>query len=360
MSDGSQTPPGSRPDQGDGLDLFDEDGADSETPKRRRTGLKIALASVGLVLLLVVGGVGGYLIYLNSIVSGNVTHESLLPTWEAGEGDPSAGPQPTREATSGEALNILLLGSDSRDPEEDGGRSDVMILAHIDSEREGITLIHFPRDYFVDIPGNGTNKINAAYAIGGPQLLVQTLQPLIGVPIDHMAMTDFESFISMTDAVGGVEVNVTQASPGFPEGPMQMDGEQALEFVRERYALNQGDISRGQRQQEFLKSLMLKGLSSSTLTNPGRLADFVDAATSNLVVDESLQVSDMRNLAFELRGIRGGDIRFLTAPWTGIGSDPVAGSTVEPNEELLADLAEHLQQDTLEDYVDDSSPTSGY
>ncbi len=266
-----------------------------------------------------------------------------------------------RPEEAGDALNYLVIGSDSRDLNEERGRSDVIVLVHISDDRERVDLIHFPRDYFVDIPGSERkNKINASYSFGGAPLLVETIQPLLGVPIDSVAIVNFESFKALTDAVGGVDVNVAEASPGFPKGMMQMDGETGLEFVRERYTLSQGDISRGQRQQAFIKAVMLETLSRDSLTNPARLSQVVDAATKNLTVDNDLDVADMRSLAFSMRGVRGQDINFVTAPWTGIGSDELAGSIVVPAPEQLSVLVEHLQNDTMATYTDDVSPKNGF
>lgn len=347
---------------GAGSDQRQVDEQGTPPPRRKRRGLRIAIVSLVTVALLAIASVAGYLAFLNWRVSSNVTHAELLPDsairGEDGEVTPAP---PERSPDAGDSLNILVLGSDSRDLSSDRGRSDVMVLMHISDERDRVDLIHFPRDLFVEIPGSKhKNKLNASYAFGGAPLLVETLQPLIGVPIDHVAITDFESFKSLTDSVGGVDVNVREASPGFSVGETHMDGETGLRFVRERYALSQGDISRGQRQQEFIKAIMLKVLTKDTFTNPARLAEVVDAATKNLTVDEDLKVSDMRDLGWKLRGLRGDDIHFVTAPWSGIGTDDLAGSIVIPHQAQMEVLSEHLQTDTMEDYTDDVSPTSGF
>ena len=111
---------------------------------------------------------------------------------------------------------------------------------------------------------------------------------------------------------------------------------------------------------QFVKAVMLKALSRDTLTNPVRLAGFVDAATTNLTVDESLEVGDMRNLGFAMRDVRGGDVHFWSGPWCGIDTHPSAGSIVVMSEPQMARLGEHLRTDTMEDYVDDVSPSSGF
>ncbi len=367
--------------------------------------------TVGALALLAVLVVGGYALFLQQTVSDNVVHEDLkaerdsiitispdgaqqpgdddadaLQTLdgaepvEGGSEEEPAAPivgedgrpidvsgvevpvtTPERDAAAGESLNFLVLGSDSRDLSVERGRSDVIVLLHVNDARDRVDLVHFPRDLFVPIAGTGgSSKINAAYSYGGAPLLIQTLQPLIGVPIDHVAIVDFDSFRAMTDAIGGVTVQVTEAGGGFDVGAQHMDGDDGLRFVRERYSLSQGDISRGERQMQFVKAVMLKALSRETMTNPARLASFVDAATTNLVVDADLRVADMRNLAVSMRDVRGGDIHFWQGPWCGIEDHPVAGSIVLMSASQMGTLSQHLGTDTMESYVDDVSPRSGF
>ena len=189
---------------------------------------------------------------------------------------------------------------------------------------------------------------------------MQTLQPLIDVPIDHVAIVNFESFKAMTDAIGGVDVQVTEAGGGFATGVQHMNGEQGLRFVRERYSLSQGDISRGERQMQFIKAILAKALSRDTLTNPGRLAGLVDAATTNLTVHADLEVGAMRDLAFAMRDVRGDDVHFWQGPWQGIADHPVAGSIILMAPQQMAQLSAHLRDDTMEAYVDEVSPRSGF
>jgi LCP family protein required for cell wall assembly len=315
----------------------DDSEAENDDPKRggrRRTKRVLIIA---LVLLLVpVVAITGYGIYLGHLVSTNVQQENLLPalTPEELAGKPGqpvpAGPGAT--PVTGKGQNFLLIGSDAG-PDREGARSDVIMLVHIPEDRHNVTFIHFPRDLYVDIPGHGKDKINASFAYGGAPLLVQTLQNLTGAHVDHVAKIGFEGFKNMTDALGGVDVYVAESSHqdtyAFTAGTtMHMTGDMALEFVRSRYELSQGDISRGQRQQEFLKSLMLKVLSGDTLTNPVKLASLVDAATKNLTVDQSLNVGETEQLALSLRNIRGYDVRFITAPFTGF-STTSAGASID-------------------------------
>ncbi|MEL4359206.1 MULTISPECIES: LCP family protein [unclassified Luteococcus] len=259
--------------------------------------------------------------------------------------------QPKRSAKAGNSLNFLVVGSDSRG--SDRGRSDVIILAHVSGDRKRVDLIHVPRDLYVSIPGQGKNKINAAYAFGGTPLLVQTLQPLVGVPIDHVAKIDFQGFVKMTDAIGGVTI-------ATDEGTKTFNGTEGLAWVRERYHLSQGDFSRGERQMQFIRAVLVKGLSKEVLTNPAELSRFLDAATSNMVVDEKFSTGEMQKLALSLRSLRGSGIKMQTAPWESAGPGPHGMSIVTMSEPQMKVLATNLQNDTMNKYVDNVSPKSGY
>ncbi len=319
---------------------------------RQGRRLRRVLVSLGVVLTLIVVAVGGYSFLLNQKVASNVQYDDLMPTADAVSA-------PARAETAKNAVNYLLVGTDARGG-VDGGRSDVIILAHISDDRKSVHLIHFPRDLYVPIPGHGTDKLNSAYAYGGVPLLVKTLQNLVAVPIDHVALVDFEGFKRMTDAVGGVDVDNPVGSPDYPKGTIHLNGTDGLMFVRERHSLAQGDISRGQRQQAFIKAVMAKGLSREVLLNPLKLAGFVDAATSNLTVDKGLDIGEMRSLALEMRDLRGSDIKFVTAPWTGVGTAPNGASIVLVSQPQMARLTAALREDSLGSYVDNVSPKSGF
>ena len=348
------------------LDLLDGVGGDGDDgsagppedrpPRRRRRRVLVAVVTV---LALVVAAVVGYVGFLGLTVSNNVSQEDLLP--EASTSIEATAPDGTPievpEAGSGNGTNFLVIGSDTRG--SDRGRSDVIVLVHVPQDPTSVQMIHFPRDLYVSIPGHGKNKINAAYAFGGAPLLVQTMQNLLGVRIDHVARTDFEGFKAMTDAVGGIRVYAEEGNNARGNGGVaiqkgwnDLDGEQALGFVRERYELSEGDISRGRRQLAVIKALLLKATSKETITNPVRIARFTDAATENLVVDQDLTVGDMRDYAFELRDLRSSDVVFATAPFTGFAMDPVAGSIDVVDVEGMDLLGKALRTDTMDDYLD--------
>ncbi|KQZ90122.1 transcriptional regulator [Phycicoccus sp. Root563] len=332
------------------LDQFEETQTPPARPKRRRLRRTLAIV-IALVVLLVVGSVAGYLLFLNNTVNSNVKRSSLLPT----PGVSGATDAPTKKAGAKDAQNFLIIGSDARAGLA-GARSDVIVLMHVAADRKTVNLVHFPRDLYVDIPGRGKDKINAAFAYGGAPLLVQTIQGLVGVPVDHVAIIDFEGFKRMTDAVGGVNVYVEESSSSrgytFTKGYQRMGGEEALAFVRERKELSEGDISRGRRQQAFIKALMLKSLSKDVLGNPVKLAQFVEAGTSNLTVDKDFSTGDMRSEAVAMRNLRGEDIAFITAPFTGYGTSPAGASIDILDVQGMQDLGDALQNDAMSSYKD--------
>jgi LCP family protein required for cell wall assembly len=310
------------------------------------------------LLVLTVGTGVSYVALLNHTITMNVEREALLPTPSESENAPVEDP-----SASG-ALNMLLVGSDGKTSVANG-RSDVIILMHISSDLKKVYLVHFPRDLYVDVPGHGKDKINAAFAYGGSQLLVRTLRNLVDVPLDHMAIIGFEGFRAMTDAVGGVDVYAEEASSDevyndtFTEkwynavhvGMNHLDGNSALAFVRERYQLSKGDISRGRRQQAFVKALMLKILSKETLTNPIRFAALVNAMARNLTVDNAFSVSDIYSQVLAMKDLRSEDIVFVTAPITGFGRSPQGASIDIVDEAKMAQLSIALRTDDMSGFV---------
>jgi LCP family protein required for cell wall assembly len=325
------------------LDAFGPATGRDRGTSRGRFARRIAVIFFVLLIVVTAGVGAGYLALLNHAVTTNVVHQALLP--------PDTETAPRRDAAAGSAQNILFIGSDALPGQGQGrGRSDVIVLMHINRSTSKVYLVHFPRDLYVDIPGHSKNKINAAYAFGGAPLLVRTLQKLVAVPIDHVAMVGFEGFKTMTDAVGGVNVYAEEPSTGFHRGYNMLNGEQALAFVRERHQLSRGDISRGRRQEAFIKALMLKALSKRVLGNPLTFAHLVQAGTKNLTVDNGFSVSEMRSQALGMRAIHGGDIVFITAPFSGFGMSPAGASIDNVDTQRMAQLSVAVRRDAMETY----------
>lgn len=178
------------------------------------------------------------------------------------------------------------------------------MIARIEPDRTGASVVSIPRDSWVEIPGRGFNKINAAYSFGGPSLLIQTVEDLTALRIDHFAVIDFAGFQSMVDSVGGIDVAIAEATRNqgvdFRQGVNHLDGAQALAYVQQRYGLPNGDPDRAHRQQNALRALLAKAASSGTLSDPIALYDLLDATSRSVGVDDTLSNGGLRSLALDL------------------------------------------------------------
>jgi len=192
-------------------------------------------------------------------------------------------------------------------------------------------------------------------ALGGIPLVVQTLEGMFGTRLDHVAVIDFEGFKAMTDALGGVNVNVPQAFNtkqfSFAAGKQQLTGEEALAFVRERKAFSDGDYQRVKNQQLFLKALMTKFLTAETLTNPGKINSLVDTVSPFVSVDNSLDGAAAGALAIALRDVRGADVVSYTLPTLGIGTSNDGQSIVLRDNAAIEGIGKALADDSLGVYL---------
>ena len=276
-----------------------------------------------------------------------------LPVGQSAGGTSSSGATATDPAT-GKAVDILLLGSDSRDQEDDGdGRSDTLMLLHLEADREKAYLISFPRDMWVNVPGHGENKINAAYSYGGTKLVAETINELTGITLDHAAVIDFSGFADLTEAVGGVTVTNTQAfsTHGFnyPKGKITISGKKALWFVRERHALADGDFDRAANQRKVVKALVEKVASPSTLADPSKLSNIVSQLAQYVTVDSGLNDKAILGLATSMKSAAKSLVT-LQAPVS--GTSMIDGQSVDVvDAKRMKRLAKALQDDTLGRYV---------
>lgn len=342
---------------GDGGEHGDvkDDGHDDrpEGPPGRRgrsrwqRALIIVLVS-GLVLGLV--AVGAFWFFTDRYL-GNIDRIEN-PFLGIDEGERPAPATPEQESAD-TPLTFLLVGSDSRDPRGEGpptARSDVIMLMRITADRQHVEFVSIPRDSWVPIPGEGLNKINAAYAFGGPRLLIRTIEGLTGNRIDHFAAVDFAGFREITDALGGVDVRVAETTTSrgvtFTAGINHLDGAQALVYVRQRYDLPGGDLDRVQRQQNYLRAILSTVFAQSMLSDLGRTDDLFLALTSAISVDETLSNTDLLGLAYSLRGLNRGSLNFLTVPVAGLGREG-SQSVVYIDTARAAPMWAYLQNDTL-------------
>ncbi|HLU71305.1 MAG TPA: LCP family protein [Nonomuraea sp.] len=233
--------------------------------------------------------------------------------------------------------NWLLVGSDSREGltkrqrrklatgNSEGRRTDSMMLLHLPEGGDKPTLVSLPRDSAVSIPGHGRNKLNAAYAIGGPRLLVQTVETVTGLRVDNYMEIGFAGFVDIVDAVGGVEINVRaavndpKAGLKLKKGTQTLNGAQALGYVRTRKGGALPDYERTKRQRQFLSAVVKKAASPGTLINPFTSIPLAMSATEAVAVDEDTGVFDMLSL-----GLAMGDSPVTTVVPFG-GTEIVAG-----------------------------------
>jgi LCP family protein required for cell wall assembly len=240
--------------------------------------------------------------------------------------------------TAQAATNILLLGTDRRSDEQTTGtaarapswlpglqRSDTIMLVHVSGDRRNVTVVSIPRDAWVPIPGHGHAKVNAAFSWGGPALTVQTVEQLTHVRIDHLAVVDWDGFRRITDALGGVTVDIPRTVYDSARGKLwtngrhRLDGKAALLYVRQRHGLPGGDLDRIDRQQNLLRLLLTQVLRQQLWADPLQRYRILDAVTSNLSVDAGWTTARMKHLAHQLADLSTRDFYYTTVPVAGTG-----------------------------------------
>lgn len=189
-----------------------------------------------------------------------------------------------------EPVSILLLGRDSRDTENDLGRADTIMLLYLEPGQKRASLLSIPRDTFVDIPGHGKDKINAAYAFGGEELMIKTVSDFLSAKINHFITIDFEGFVKLIDALGGVDIVIERplidpkTGANFSPGNHHLTGEQALAYTRSR-STELADIGRIQRQQLLFSELVNQKLSAQYLA---KIPDYFNILIENTKTDLDL------------------------------------------------------------------------
>jgi LCP family protein required for cell wall assembly len=319
-------------------------GATGHPGGRRFTWTGRIVAGLLSLTVLVTSGWGWY---LGRVADATVNRTDAIP---------DSGNEET--VNTGEAMNLLLVGNDSRSAltkeqldqlnagTDSGVNTDTMILVHVPADGSKASFVSFPRDSYVQIPGHGWGKLNSAYAYGrqnapdgaseaaqsaqGAQLLVQTLSQLTGLRIDHYAEVDLLGFFELSSVVGGVEVNLCQAVDDsyysgavFDAGVQTISGADALKFVRQRHGLPRGDFDRIIRQQVFIAGVLRKMLSEDVLLDLGKQRELVAAAAKSLTVDQNL---NLLQLAQQMQSVTAGSIDFQTVP--NLGTDQEDGLSI--------------------------------
>ena len=297
--------------------------------RRPRSRLSKILAVIAALVSasIVVVSVAGYLFYRH--LDSNI---SIIST----EG--RLGVERPQKVASVDALNLLLIGSDTRSGNNDfvggqsAGLSDTTIVLHISANRKWATAVSIPRDTMVQMPtcvenngkvrAAGLRQFNESYAIGGAPCVQTTVEHMTGIRIDHFLVVDFAGFRSMVDAIGGVKVDIpTKVDDNvghihFAAGCQTLNGTQSLQYVRLRHIGSGSDPDRILRQQAFLSSVIQRVSSLGVLLDPTKLLPFLDASTKSISTDPGLgSVTQLAARATSLKSIGLPHISFITAPW---------------------------------------------
>ncbi|KOF09138.1 trascriptional regulator [Planococcus glaciei] len=239
---------------------------------------------VGILGILVLG-IGVYLFMIYNSFS-NALDEIHSPI------DREKSEKRTEEVVFGEKdpFSVLLLGVDER--EGDKGRSDTMVVMTVNPNDKSTKMVSIPRDTYTEIIGRGTmDKINHAYAFGGIEMSMATMENLLDIPIDYVVQVNMEGFKDIVDAVDGVEVNNALAFDEFAEGSIHLDGDEALSYVRMRKQDARGDFGRQDRQKEVLQAVIREGASASSLVNYKDIFNALGTnVRTNMSFDEMMEV----------------------------------------------------------------------
>jgi len=308
-----------------------------DAPRKRRRG-RIVLIVAALALVALLAWPVGLVVWAN----GKIQRTDAL---SGASGTPGT--------------TYLITGSDSRadggikDDGTTGQRSDTILLLHV-PESGPTALVSLPRDTYVDIPGHGSNKLNAAFAWGGAPLLVRTVEGLTGLTVDHYAEIGMAGVKDVVDAVGGVrlchdaDVDDRDSHLTWTAGCHEVDGAKALQFARMRKADPLGDIGRAERQRQLVGAVLSKVDPKSLALHPSRQVTLISAATAALTVDQSSDVITLARLALAFRAATGPDGVTGTPPVKSMDYRPGGvGSTVLLDPDRAPEFFRALSEGTL-------------
>lgn len=335
---------------------------------RRRWPRIIAALAAGIVLVTTVIGAG--VNHLMGNLQGNIKSLDVSSQLDGSTSSPETAGLVYDADGNTKPLNVLLMGTDTRTGKGNQGygkkgmnygeRSDTTILLHVSADRSNAIAVSIPRDTLTHIPtcenskgqtvGNKTAKFNDAYSIGGPACTIKTVNELTGMDITNFVKIDFGGFKKIVNAVGGVEICLTepvkdrQSGLNLPAGKQTVTGEEALAFVRIRHNIGDGsDTSRIRRQQAFISSLSRKVLSSGTLLNPASVIGLLDAATQAITADPQMaDLKQLQELVLSMKDINPKNLTFLTMPWKPAGD----GANVLENKKKARPVWKAMREDT--------------
>ncbi|MFD2082088.1 cell envelope-related function transcriptional attenuator common domain-containing protein [Actinopolymorpha cephalotaxi] len=310
--------------------------------RRRRSGFRLRRI---LLLLLV-----AWLVILIGVPILAWSRVTKVPYEPAGE-----------RPASGSGTNFLLVGSDSRQGltaeqrnalgtgRAAGQRTDTIMILHVPSLAGSPTLVSLPRDSYVPVPGHGRNKINAAFSIGGPKLLTETVESATGLKMDSYVEIGFGGFVGVVEGLGGVtmclpkSIKDEKAHIDLPSGCQNLNGPNALGYVRARYFDPKGDLGRVERQRQFLSAVVKKTASPGTLVNPVRYTRVGLSAGDALTVGEGTTVVDMARFGLAMRSLSSGSGTTLTVPVSSTSVSTPVGSAVRWDRQRALNLFHALR-----------------
>ncbi|MFI6405356.1 LCP family protein [Streptomyces sp. NPDC050548] len=270
---------------------------------------------------------------------------------------------------AGHGMNVLLVGTDGRDRITEAERrayhlggapchcTDTIMIVHISEDRERASVVSLPRDSYAEVPGIAGRpahpiKLNAAYAEGGPNLTVQTVENMTHVKIDHYMEVDFTSFMKTVDVLGGVKICTAEplkdsyTGLDLPAGAHTLMGGQALQYVRSRHVDGASDLGRMKRQQRFLAALIDQATSSGVLLNPLKFRDVTHAVLGSVRADKGFGTDELLDLGRAMRSFSPSSSEFTTVPIGQMGYVVKGiGSTLKWDEPKAAKLFEALRDD---------------
>jgi LCP family protein required for cell wall assembly len=276
---------------------------------RRQRAILTVAAVVSALVLVTSGGAWA----VSTYVTGHLDRLSVGTS-----GTPESGP-----------LNILVAGVDERSgltPAQErelhvghdvSTNSDTLMLVHVPADHSYLEVVSLPRDSWVNIPGHGMNKINAAFGLGGPKLMVQTVAAATGLTINDYIEVNFLGFVKVIDALGGVNiclpfaVNDAYSGLDLSAGVHHVDGITALEYARDRHSFAASDLARIDDQQQLMATILSKAASTGTLSDPFKLRQVISSVTSAIQVDQGF---NLVSLASQLSGLRPQNVAFTTVP----------------------------------------------
>lgn len=330
--------------------------------KKRRT--RTILVGVVATMLICVLGAGYFVFDLQRQFNSKSNSLSL------GFSDAAQADRPVKDPDD-KSMNVLMLGVDHAADDNDASaalsgaveqRSDSMMLVHIPEDRSQVYVMSMVRDMYVDIPGYGKNKLNAAVSLGGVPLLMQTVEGMFDTKIDHVAMVDFEGFKELSTALGGVTVDndipftANDTDYFYPKGIVNLEGDRALRFVRERKSFTNGDYQRVANQRKFIAAAANKLLSSDTLTNPVKLYDIVDTVSPYLTFDDEFDAATLVGLGLQMKNVDTRNMEMFTMPTAGTSVDARGQSIELASEQAVAQIGEALRTDDMAKYLKENPP----